>query len=165
MPKNTEPARARLGFALVTMVRRWRSQVENQLTASGLTDATWMPLLHLRASGDGVTQKDLAQRVGLDGSSLVRLLDILESRGWVERRTSDTDRRSKRIFLTEAGHATVQQLRKTMLAVEYQLIQDLSDTEVSALLGSVAKIDQRLAQLRQADAGAPASAGSSDASL
>jgi MarR family transcriptional regulator for hemolysin len=94
------PSRDRLGFLMVTLTRQWRRFVEEQLAASGLTDATWTPLLHLRAWGDGVTQKELAERVGLDGSSLVRLLDILEGKGWVERRADAADRRSKRIFLT-----------------------------------------------------------------
>lgn len=92
------PSRDRLGFLMVTLTRQWRRFVEEQLAANGLTDATWTPLLHLRAWGDGVTQKELAERVGLDGSSLVRLLDILEGKGWVERRADAADRRSKTHF-------------------------------------------------------------------
>lgn len=42
------PPRARLGFLMVTLVRQWRRQVEEQLAADGLTDATWAPLIHLR---------------------------------------------------------------------------------------------------------------------
>ena len=54
------PSRDRLGFLMVTLTRQWRRFVEEQLAANGLTDATWTPLLHLRAWGDGVTQKALA---------------------------------------------------------------------------------------------------------
>lgn len=141
------PDRARLGFLMVTLVRQWRRLVEEQLAANGLTDATWTPLLHLRAWGDGVTQKELAERVGLDGSSLVRLLDILESRGWVERRADAADRRSKRIFLTESGNAEVSGIRATMLDAELAMLQDLSDAEVSAMLGGIHKIRARMEQI------------------
>lgn len=154
------PDRARLGFLMVTLVRQWRRLVEEQLAANGLTDATWTPLLHLRAWGDGVTQKELAERVGLDGSSLVRLLDILESRGWVERRADTTDRRSKRIFLTESGNAEVSGIRATMLDAELAMLQDLSDAEVSAMLGGIHKIRARMEQIhgtRQATSGDEAS--------
>jgi MarR family transcriptional regulator for hemolysin len=119
------PSRDRLGFLMVTLTRQWRRFVEEQLAASGLTDATWTPLLHLRAWGDGVTQKELAERVGLDGSSLVRLLDILEGKGWVERRADAADRRSKRIFLTAEGNSAVDSIRATMLEAELSLLQDL----------------------------------------
>ncbi|MBV8249444.1 MAG: MarR family transcriptional regulator [Comamonas sp.] len=138
------PSRDRLGFLMVTLTRQWRRLVEEQLAASGLTDATWTPLLHLRAWGDGVTQKELAERVGLDGSSLVRLLDILEGHGWVERRADAADRRSKRIFLTAGGNAAVDRIRATMLQAELSMLQDLDDAEVEAMLGSVNKIRARM---------------------
>jgi len=138
------PSRDRLGFLMVTLTRQWRRFVEEQLAASGLTDATWTPLLHLRAWGDGVTQKELAERVGLDGSSLVRLLDILEGHGWVERRADAADRRSKRIFLTAGGNAAVDRIRATMLQAELSMLQDLDDAEVEAMLGSVNKIRARM---------------------
>ena len=113
------PSRDRLGFLMVTLTRQWRRFVEEQLAVSGLTDATWTPLLHLRAWGDGVTQKELAERVGLDGSSLVRLLDILEGKGWVERRADPADRRSKRIFLTEEGKVDSTGRRNTKLSYRF----------------------------------------------
>lgn len=141
------PPRDRLGFLMVTLTRQWRRFVEEQLAASGLTDATWTPLIHLRAWGDGVTQKDLAERVGLDSSSLVRLLDILENKGWVERRADVADRRSKRIFLTADGNAAVDHIRTTMLQAELTMLQDLDDQEVEAMLTGVNKIRTRLAQM------------------
>ena len=141
------PSRDRLGFLMVTLTRQWRRFVEEQLAANGLTDATWTPLLHLRAWGDGVTQKELAERVGLDGSSLVRLLDILEGKGWVERRADPADRRSKRIFLTEEGNTAVDSIRATMLEAELSMLQDLDDAEVEAMLGGVQKIRSRIDQM------------------
>ena len=141
------PSRDRLGFLMITLTRQWRRFVEEQLAVSGLTDATWTPLLHLRAWGDGVTQKELAERVGLDGSSLVRLLDILEGKGWVERRADPADRRSKRIFLTEQGNTAVDSIRATMLEAELSMLQDLDDAEVEAMLGGVQKIRSRIDQM------------------
>ena len=138
------PSRDRLGFLMVTLTRQWRRLVEEQLAASGLTDATWTPLLHLRAWGDGVTQKELAESVGLDGSSLVRLLDILEGKGWLERRADVADRRSKRLFLTEAGKTAIDSIRATMLEAERAMLLDLGDAEVEAMLASVMKIRTRM---------------------
>lgn len=149
------PPRARLGFLMVTLVRQWRRLVEEQLAASGLTDATWTPLIHLRAWGDGVTQKELAERVGLDGSSLVRLLDILEGHGWVERRADAADRRSKRIFLTDEGNIAVERIRTTMLEAELAMLQDLDETEVEAMLGGVQKIRSRMELMRSDAASDP----------
>ena len=157
------PARDRLGFLMVTLTRQWRRFVEEQLAASGLTDATWTPLLHLRAWGDGVTQKELAERVGLDSSSLVRLLDILEAKGWLERRADVADRRSKRIFLTADGNAAVNHIRATMLEAERSMLQDLDDAEVEAMLGGVQKIRARIETHIQTHIETPSQAQASDA--
>ncbi|WP_410859550.1 MarR family winged helix-turn-helix transcriptional regulator, partial [Paraburkholderia sp. SIMBA_054] len=56
-----------------------------------MTDATWVPLVHLHQTGGGLTQKELAALVGIDGSSLVRLLDILCRQGLAERRVDERD--------------------------------------------------------------------------
>ncbi|MFC7692871.1 MarR family transcriptional regulator [Paeniroseomonas aquatica] len=66
----------------------------------GLTEARWLALLALARGGDGMTQKDLAQRLLIEGPTLVRTLDWLERQGLVERRESTQDRRAKTLHLT-----------------------------------------------------------------
>ncbi len=90
------------------LARRWRRALDAHLVASGLSDATMGALMHLHELGDGVTQqKQLAARVGLDGSSSRTLLDILSRQGLLERRTDATDARARLVFLTQAGRARV----------------------------------------------------------
>ena len=55
----------------------WRHALDGRMAALGLSDAAWPPLVYLDRSGEGVTQSELATRCGIDGSTLVRLLDIL----------------------------------------------------------------------------------------
>lgn len=59
-----------------------------------------MEILHLNP---GITQARLAKAIHLDHSSMVPLLDKLESRGLIKRQVSLTDRRNKMVTLTEAG--------------------------------------------------------------
>ena len=92
--------RSNLLFRLSLMARRWRQILDAEIQASGLTDATWRPLLHLHLLGDGVRQKDLAHSLGIKGSSLVRLLDTLMAKGFVRRFEDDSDRRAKLLVLT-----------------------------------------------------------------
>jgi MarR family transcriptional regulator for hemolysin len=134
-----------LGMRLVGLARRWRHYLDVQLAASGLSDATWAPLLHLHRAGEGLLQKDLAARVGLDVSSLVRLLDILEERRLVERHPDPHDRRAKRLLLTEAGHAQVDLICSKVEPLEDGLLQDLDDAESASLLFAFERIETRLA--------------------
>ena len=81
MAIDDTPPRFRFGHQFSLLARQWRRAVETRLEQAGLTDATWAPLVHLSASGGGITQKELAALVGIDGSTLVRLLDILSDKG------------------------------------------------------------------------------------
>src|SRR5690554_7415022 len=78
MPSSSP--RDRFGIRFSMLSRLWRRTIDQQMAAVGLSDISWAPLIHLAESGDGVSQKELASLVGIDGSSLVRLLDTLESR-------------------------------------------------------------------------------------
>src|SRR3954453_14800726 len=83
------------GFAslVARAARQWRRAVDRRLQPFGLTEATWLPLIYLARAPAPMRQKDLAAALGLDGSSVVRLLDALETSGHIERREGGKDRR------------------------------------------------------------------------
>src|SRR5829696_1666873 len=55
------------------------------------------------AAAGSLTQKELADRVGLDKTTMVATIDELEEAGLAERRPSKTDRRARVIGVTKAG--------------------------------------------------------------
>lgn len=149
----TASLRLRFGFQLVGFARRWRRELDRRLAVVGLSDATWAPLIHLHQAGDGISQKELAALVGIDGSSLVRLLDILTERGLIERRVEKDDRRTRLVFLTPAGRDAVRDIRGQLLQAEKAMLADLSDDEIATILGAFEKVDWRLAAGRTPLAG------------
>src|ERR1700684_803342 len=80
------------GFAslIARVARQWRREVDRRLQPFGLTEATWLPLVHLARTPAPMRQKDLAASLVLDGSTVVRLLDALEASGLIERREEST---------------------------------------------------------------------------
>ena len=146
LPSPASP-RARFGIRFALVARRWRQTLDAQLAAAGLTDATWVPLVHLHESGDGITQKALAARINLDGSSLVRLLDILCRQGLVERRIDPADARARRVHLTAAGRSRVQAIRRTLLKQEAVMLEGIPDGDLETMLGHPGRIDARLRAL------------------
>ena len=145
---DAESPRFRFGLQLVGLARRWRRELDRQLAAAGLTDATWAPLVHLQVTGDGMTQTDLAALVGIEGSSLVRLLDALADKGLIERRAAETDRRAKLIVLTDAGHAAVAGIRRVLARSEAAMLGDLSEAELAAMLDGFHRVDQSLRRMQ-----------------
>lgn len=136
--------RFRFGFQLVTLARQWRRMLERELAAAGLTDATWVPLIHLAEGAEGCSQSALAERVGLDGSSLVRLIDLLEARGLVERRVDPADRRARHLVLTAPGRAEIAALRERLRKVEVQMLADLDDAALAPLVENLGRVEARI---------------------
>ncbi len=131
--------------------RTWRQVLEVRLAELGLTDATWVPLFHLYAAGAPLTLKQLAQRVGLDSSSLVRVVDLLESRGLLLRQTDAHDRRSKSLCLTVQGQHVVADVRAKLHQVESQLLQGMDGTTVAALRHGMQQLHTRLIAIQAQD--------------
>lgn len=63
--------------------------------------------LRILAAEGGLSQRALAERLGVLPSRLVAVVDDLEARGLVERRDDPGDRRSWELLLTERGRATL----------------------------------------------------------
>lgn len=143
----THSPRSRFGILFSLLARRWRRTIEAHLSAAGLTGATWVPLVHLKETGGGITQKELAALVGVDGSSLVRVLDILARDGLIERRRDASDGRANLIHLTPQGEARVGEIRRELGRVEARILSPLSDGELAAMIGCFGAIDRSLAQL------------------
>ncbi|MBP2643045.1 MAG: transcriptional regulator [Firmicutes bacterium] len=111
-----------------------------------ITPEQWN-LLNSLILKDGINQKELAQTAGKTQTIVTRMLDILERKGFVERRADPRDRRAYLVFITEKGRSLQQTLvsvgDKTMkmilknilperLELFYQICEDInrSTTEV-----------------------------------
>lgn len=135
--------RARFGIQFSMIARQWRRVMQSYLASIGLTDTTWVPLVHL-SECDGITLKALALRVGVDSSSLVRIIDSLERDGLVERRRDAADGRAKQIVLTKNGEERVAGIRSELSRFEESLLKDVSDDEIEVLNAAFAHLQQVL---------------------
>ncbi|WP_374272285.1 MarR family winged helix-turn-helix transcriptional regulator [Paenirhodobacter enshiensis] len=148
MTSDLTSPRARLGRRFAVLARRWRQVLDARLTEAGLSAATWVPLVHLDDMGDGIAQAELARRISLDASSLVRLLDILCRQGLVERRPDPVDGRVRQVVLTPEGHARVAEISRELARSEAELLAGLSDDDIAGMLAGFDKIDLALTAAR-----------------
>lgn len=139
------------GHMLMGVSRGWRSVLEVRLAELGLTDATWVPLFHLHAAAQPLTLKQLSQRVGLDSSTLVRVVDLLEERGWAVRVTDAQDRRSKPLRLTDEGLHVVADVHAKLHQVETQLLEGMDAATIDSLRHGIAQLHRRLLNIRTQD--------------
>jgi MarR family transcriptional regulator for hemolysin len=142
----------RSGFAMLVgqTSRQWRRAVDRQLQPFGLSEAAWRPLLHLARAPAPLRQKELAQALSLDHSSVVRTLDALQAAGFIERREEDADRRAKAILLTEAGRAIVEQVEAVSHSVWNETLTGLSDEDIRTAHRVLDRICRTLAETPEA---------------
>lgn len=118
------------GFLVARIARRLRQAVDAEMRLIGLTEATWRPLVYVRSLGDGVRQKDLASAMSIEGPSLVRLLDSLERRGFIERREDENDRRARGIHLTRAGRDLAMRAARIGNGFQTRLLSNVSPADL-----------------------------------
>ncbi|WP_437751933.1 MarR family winged helix-turn-helix transcriptional regulator [Sorangium sp. So ce1389] len=96
----------------------------------------------LRAIGqsNGISQAALSERLGMFPSRLVVLLDALEERGLLERRSSPEDRRSYALHLTRAGQEMVQRIGRVAQEHRQALCAALDDAEQAQLAALLRRI-------------------------
>lgn len=143
------------GFATLVAraARQWRRAVDRRLQPFGLTEATWLPLIHLARASEPMRQKDLAASLVLDGSSVVRLLDALEASGLIERREEAADRRAKTIAVTGRGRAIIEQVEAASQAVRGATLAGLSDEEIATATRVLEVVCLHLAHEQDRDGG------------
>jgi DNA-binding MarR family transcriptional regulator len=85
-----------------------------QAAAYDATMAMGFVLLTINAE-DGTPATKIAPLMGLEARSLTRLLNTMEERGVIVRKTDVVDKRSVRVYLTEAGKRKREKAKETVL--------------------------------------------------
>ncbi len=142
---SPDTARSEFGTRMARLSIAWRQRIDVEFKRHGeLTASKWRPLVALARLGDGVRQKDLAATLAIEGPSLVRLLDDLESHGLIERREDPTDRRAKTIHLTAAGRAAYRRLKEIAGKFAARTLAGISEEEFQVCVNVLDRIEARL---------------------
>ncbi|WP_282936881.1 MarR family transcriptional regulator [Paenibacillus sp. RC67] len=79
---------------------------------------------------EGITQKDLAERLYKDQTNIARMLFKLEKKGFIHRVTHETDRRALRVYLTAKGRDIKEEILTPSIEAYKKTIKGLSEEEV-----------------------------------
>jgi len=83
---------------------------------------------------EGITQKELAERLHKDQTNVARMLFKLEKKGFIYRVVHETDRRSLRVYLTPKGHEVKDDILAPSIEAYKNTIKGLSEEEVDIFL-------------------------------
>src|SRR3954469_5506506 len=129
-----------LGLVLFGTARAWRTKLDQRLRPLGLSQGKWRTLMHLSHGGNKLTQKEIAERMGIEGATLAGLLDRLENDGWVQRRGSAADRRCKTVHLQRRSQAVLDKIFNTAHDLRAELIENIPAQDLEACIRVLSKI-------------------------
>lgn len=127
-------------------------KIEGALEESGVGSLVEYDALYTIASSpEGEMEgKELVASMTLSQSGLSRLLSRLESRGWIVRKESPTDRRAYRVSLTGQGKEALERLWEVYAdAIEKHFAQQLSASDLDHVVKAMRKVIGPLADARE----------------
>jgi DNA-binding MarR family transcriptional regulator len=124
-------------FAGQLLFRLWRAahvRAAEALDSVDLTPALF-GLLNVIGAREGAIQQELGATMGIDRSTMVSLIDQLESAGLAKRRPSATDRRAREVTITPKGRRLLERGRRMISATEDEVLGGLTAGERRELIG------------------------------
>jgi len=92
----------------------------------------------------GLTQRELADKIGIEGPSLVPIIDKMEEDGYVERKLDSKDRRIKRIYTTPKTDLLWDSIMACGTQIRKVSSKEVSEQEIKSALGIIKKITENL---------------------
>jgi DNA-binding MarR family transcriptional regulator len=120
--------RDNLSFLLVQVAQQVERSSEAALRELGFT-ARHYGVMAMLGQPRQMSQRELADLIGVDQTTMVALIDHLEELGYVQRHQDTADRRRHALRLTPAGHAAAEQAATALAACEAGFTQPLSPRE------------------------------------
>lgn len=122
----------RLGYLLKHVQIRLTDAVAKVLEPFGV-DGRELAVLVVLAGEYPLSQLEAANRLGVDRTSMVAIIDTLEDKGLVERRRSPEDRRKNIVELTAAGQDCLREAEHARMEAERVFLAPLAEGEADQL--------------------------------
>ncbi|HUE09418.1 MAG TPA: MarR family transcriptional regulator [Steroidobacteraceae bacterium] len=121
----------RFADALHATARAWRQAVDRRLKCLGLSQASWTTIAVAAKARSPLSQSELADRLGVEGATMVAMVDRLVKAGLIVRQPSKTDRRINRVVITEAGNRLFDTVKTEAAAVRKELLTHVDPKKLS----------------------------------
>jgi MarR family transcriptional regulator, transcriptional regulator for hemolysin len=139
--------RSEFARTVISVGRTWRRIVDEALSESGFSQATAVPLLFLL---DGPTRQCfIAQSLGLEGPSLVRVIDQLVAEKLVVRQEDASDRRAKILSLTGKGQQRARLIEEVFDRLRREILADISDEQLASTVRLLKKVEEKELHVEQ----------------
>ena len=134
-----------VGFVVNNTAKSFQRSLDIELRRNvGVTLNQWRVIGALVLK-PGLTQKEIADKMGIEGATLVPVIDKMEKGGLLKRKTDLTDRRANRIYLTTKADSLWESMTECALKIRRSSTRNISDVDIQITLDTLRKISINLA--------------------
>jgi DNA-binding MarR family transcriptional regulator len=133
-----------LGVLISDVARLLRRSFDRRLQSLGLTQAQWRAIVNI-ARTEGMSQTALAECLEIQPITVGRLIDRMESAGWVERRSHPADRRAVQLYLTPKSQPILEEIHARAADMMAESVTGIPAATQKQLFDQLQRIKQNLA--------------------
>lgn len=102
------------------------------------------PLLFALGHNDGLSQKELANRLNVKPATITVMIKRMEKAGYIKRIQDEADQRVIRVYLTDPGRKLMKEVKQTIKKINYECFKGLTEEEEIFLKGIFIKMRNNL---------------------
>ncbi|MEO9307527.1 putative Transcriptional regulator, MarR family protein [Nitrosotalea sinensis] len=141
-----------IGFVVNATAKAFQRSFDVELRKNvGVTLSQWRVVWALMTQ-PGLTQKELADKVGIEGATLVPIIDKMEKENLLKRKPDSNDRRANRIYLMPKSDSLWESMMDCAIKIRKSSTKNISDDEVRITLETLRKISKNLMTFSELDA-------------
>lgn len=129
-----------IGFKVNRTAKAFAKAFDTELRDKvGVTFSQWKVIVML-VDQNGLTQKEIADRLGLEGPTLIPIIDKMEKVGLLIRKVDTDDRRNNRIYRTEKADALWDKMLECSFRIRQISVRDISEQNIAIMRDVLDKI-------------------------
>ena len=133
-----------VGFVVNVTAKTFQKVLDSELKKNvGVTISQWRVIGTL-VLHPGLTQKEIADKLGIEGATLVPGIDKMEKEGLLKRKPDSKDRRVNRIYLTPKAETLWNSMTEVAFRIRKVSTKDIPDDQIKTTLETLKKISKNL---------------------
>ncbi len=133
-----------IGFIVNRSAKTFVKALDTELRERvGVTFGQWKVIVML-VNENGSTQKEIADRLGLEGPTLIPIIDKMEEERLVIRKVDPADRRNNRIYRTEKADGLWDRMIECALKIREVSLREIPEQDIKVMRKVLEKISQNL---------------------
>jgi len=128
-------------FQLDRAIKSYRQYAQKKLNEKGysITIDQWLVLKTITDQPD-ISQNEIAEFIFKDKASVTRIIDLLISKGYLQREISPLNRRRVNLTITKAGKGIIAEILPTIRAYRKSALVNIEELELASMNKTLEKI-------------------------